>query len=71
MATPTLAEYYDQLARHDWTYMMSDDSGVYKRGAQARANLEREAKASATHKKLFDEYSNFAWGKGPKPERPA
>lgn len=70
--TPTpLATYYDQLARHDWTYMMSDDPSVYKRGSSSESAIKTTAKQSPEHQALFDAYSAFAWGRGPKPKRPA
>lgn len=68
---PTLLpEYYDELSRHDWTYMMSDDSTIYRRGQKIRDHLEVVSRQSPEHLKLFNAYKNYAWGKGPKPERP-
>ena len=31
---PALAEWHDRLKGHDWTYNMSDDPGVYRRGKE-------------------------------------
>lgn len=70
MATALLQAYYDLLAAHDWSYMMSDDAGVYNRGSSAAAKLQAHAKASPEHQALYDAYYNYFWKKGPKPERP-
>lgn len=66
----TLPEYYDMLARHDWTYMMSDDPNVYKRGSASESRIKSILKESPEHQALIEAYRNFAWGRGPKPEKP-
>lgn len=40
-----LADFYDQLKRHDWFYAMSDDNRVYKAGV---ADYERLRTLSKT-----------------------
>ena len=73
----TLAEYWDELNRHDWYHMMSDDMRVYQSGQQAEKRLERLARDSKAHqalKKAFAKhyFSGKGWNtpKFPKPERP-
>lgn len=72
-----LTDYYDALARHDWTHMMSDDHSVYSRGAAEERRLQDLRKLSNEHARLYDEWSNYIWMRGmdgarlPRPERPA
>lgn len=35
----SFATYSNLLGKHDWTYMMSDDDNVYKRGAKEEEAL--------------------------------
>jgi hypothetical protein len=67
----SLFDFYRMLGNHDWTHMMSDDPRVERRGAESLSNLRRIAKESEEHKKLFDEYEAYAWGRGKeKPKAP-
>lgn len=70
MTQLSLGEFYVHLKRHDWTYMMSDDPGVYRRGSEFESKLKAMAKTSPEHLALFDAYQEFVWGRGPKPEDP-
>jgi len=77
--TMTLQQFYDELERHDWNYMMSDSDEVYQRG---KANAERigyEANAIPGGIELLKKYTEhilsgscFYSGVKPiqKPERP-
>ena len=49
-----LLEYQLRLQRHYWTHMMSDDPGVYKRGADEQRWLEEQARRSDDHRQAFE-----------------
>ncbi len=49
-----LSHYAVRLQTHDWTYMMSDDPGVYKRGADEQRWLEEQARRSDDHREAFE-----------------
>lgn len=61
--------FYEKLERHDWTYMMSDDPGVSRRGEEADRAIRREAASSEEKAKLHEAFYKWKWGKGPKPEK--
>ena len=50
-----LLDYQVRLAVHDWSFSMSDDPGVYKRGSAEQRWLEQQAKRSDDHRKNFNE----------------
>lgn len=75
--TLTLQEFFDKCAYHDWTYMMSDDGSVYRRGSEAHSKLQALAKQSPEHQAIFDSWYNYIWSgshmgteKAEKPVRP-
>lgn len=77
MSTP-LREYYDMIDNFDWSYMMSDDAGVYNRGSAEEAKIKRIRNESQAHADLYDAFYKHRWSgphmgteKLPKPERPA
>lgn len=72
-----LAEYWDNLNRHDWYYQFSDDHGVWCAGESDAGRLAALAMLSNEHKAMHEQftkhyYSGEAWGtpRAPKPERP-
>lgn len=74
----TIQEYYHKLETHDWFHFYSDDARVYRRGHDALAMLEREAKTDPAKQELFDgfkehHFSGVAFNKpkAPLPPRPA
>ena len=74
----TLKEYWEKLRFHDWTYMMSDDGEVYRRGDAAHAKIKSYGKLSPEHQALFDAFHKHVWygdhmrtEKAPMPECPA
>ena len=85
-ATISLSDFYTELERLDWTYEMSDDHSVWRRGAAAMGKVEALAKTSPEHQQLFEAYRKYAWSDWkrkedgsfdydagrvvPKPERP-
>lgn len=82
----SLSDYYDELDKLDWTYEMSDDHFVWRRGATAMGNAQMHARVSEEHRKLFDAFKAHKWSgwkrnpdgspnyeagrEVPKPERP-
>lgn len=77
MSDVSLSQYWDILNRHDWTYMMSDDGEVYRRGDAEHHRVKKMAEQSEAHKALFDGFYRYIWSgehmgteKAPKPERP-
>lgn len=74
MSTTSLKEFWDQLNNHDWYYQYSDDNSVWRRGQAAREGLQRAAKTSPEHQKMYDGFFshvfNHSGEEKPKPERP-
>jgi len=71
---PSLNEFWRMLHNHDWTFDYSDDHTVW-RGGQAQLSLIREVVEAGgeEYKKLFEDYSAYAWRKDDsikQPERP-
>jgi len=74
----TLADFYDQLDRHDWYYSYSDDHRVWQRGEAERKRLDELAATipgAAELKAAFSKhyFTGEPWGneKQPKPARPS
>lgn len=70
----TLAQFYDQLKRHDWYYQMSDDDSVWRRGAQNKLRLidfAKTIKGGAELMSAFSAHYVVHGERGPLPERPA
>jgi len=69
---PTLAEFYDRLARHDWTASMSDDFSVTAAAERSfRSRIALHIDATPEHKALYEAWRVYAWGDSPdKPVRP-
>lgn len=66
-----LAELWDACQRHDWTYMMSDDPGVNRRGeSEASALRQRVAACGPEGQALYDAWHNHVWKQGERPGRP-
>jgi predicted nucleic acid-binding Zn-ribbon protein len=71
---PSLNRFWRMLRDHDWTFDYSDDGSVWRRG-QAELNAIREVVEAGgeEYKKLFKEYSEYAWRKDDsikQPDRP-
>lgn len=82
----SLSDYYDELERLDWTYEMSDDHSVWRRGREAMGKAQAHAAQSEEHNKLFEAFRAHKWSNWkrkpdgspdydagrevPKPERP-
>ena len=75
---PTLQQFYDRLAKHDWYFSFSDDHLVYHRGAAADDRLKADAKSyGLAYQELHEAFSKHMfsgkpWGteRAPHPERP-
>lgn len=74
----TLQELWDQLNRHDWTYMYSDDPSVYSRGYDQEQKLKKLAKTVEKGEELYVQFHNYHFSgehygtkKEPKPGRPS
>ena len=67
-----IAEFWDLLARHDWTYDMSDDHRHWTRGKDQAEHIQRVVKNSPPEfQELRKAFSDWAWGRSEvKPERP-
>jgi hypothetical protein len=57
----TKREHLIALRRHDWSYMMSDDGSVYRRGAAAESGLITAEKTSPELAGMFKEYHDWWW----------
>lgn len=84
--TISLSDYYDLLDGADWTYMMSDDHSVWRRGQNEFGKLQSLYKDKPQWKELYDAFQKYIWSdwhqtedgrpdydRGrtiPKPERP-
>lgn len=66
-----LKDFYRMLGYHDWYYEYSDDHRVWTKGRDAKDTLERIAKESPEHKKLYEEFAKYIFSGGEKPEQPA
>ena len=72
-----LAEFYDILLSHDWTYYMSDDPHVYERGHNESRKVYQIAQESDDNMDLYSRFkesifSGKIWGTDKKslPESP-
>jgi len=69
---PTLAEFYDLLAEHDWTYNYSDDGNMWRRGLKQYKLIDSIiALGGEEYENLYHKWFGYMWNKAPRPERPA
>jgi len=71
----TLAEFYDELEKHDWYHMMSDSHAVWQAGVRSLERLQELAKETPVHQGLLDAYQAYIRGRiqgkrVSKPKRP-
>ena len=73
----TLVEFYDLLARHDWSYQYSDDHRYYTKGDAERTQIQFVMDQNEEYTPVFrDLYNRYReWVNAPhgdvtKPERP-
>lgn len=55
----SMDDYVRALKSHDWTYMMSDDPSVYRRGEASLKRLEQMAKKLDPDHKVWDQYDQY------------
>ena len=67
-----IADFWDLLERHAWTYDMSDDHRQWQRGREQAEHIQRVVKNSPPEfQELRKAFSDWAWGRSEiKPERP-
>ena len=53
-----IKDYEEMLKQHDWYYMMSEDSNVYKRGSFKQQELRELSGINDEFKELFKQYQN-------------
>jgi hypothetical protein len=58
----TKREHLIALRQHDWSYMMSDDGSVYRRGAAAESGLITAEKTNPELAGMYDTYRRWWWG---------
>lgn len=80
--TTSLSEYYTMLEKADWTYAMSDDHSVWRRGDSAMSKLVSISRQSPEHLTMFNAMKEHYWSnpvmkdgvymgrEKPKPEKP-
>lgn len=66
----SLEAFFARLARHDWFYSYSDDGGAYHLGSDEQAQLERIARQSPEHEKLFRDFESYIMVGGEMPALP-
>jgi hypothetical protein len=54
-------EYFDFLARYDWTYAMSDDHSVWTRGEAEKVKKDIVLRQHPEWQKMHDAFYNWAW----------
>ena len=57
----SLFAFYRLLEHLDWTYEMSDDHSVWRRGSATMGNAVSIARTSPEHQKLFDNFKAHMW----------
>lgn len=72
-----LSAFYRLLEKHDWYFEFSDDHRVWTDGQSELESIERYAKTSDKHMKLYEDYKRHMftgklWGneQAPKPMCP-
>lgn len=58
----TKREHLMALRRHDWSYMMSDDNSVYRRGSAAENTLITAEDNNPELKGMYSGYRSWWWG---------
>ena len=73
----TLAEFYDLLARHDWTYQYSDDHRAWEKGRKTADWIQHVLMQNEEYTPVFRDLHNryTEWLRDPhgdvaKPKRP-
>ena len=67
---PTLADFWDRLARHDFLYLKLEDPHAVRRASAVEAELREIAARSKEHRDLFAAFYDSAFLKTKRPARP-
>jgi hypothetical protein len=54
-------EHLANLQKHDWSYMMSDDGNVYRRGSAAATALQTAEQNNPELVGMYNSYHNWWW----------
>jgi hypothetical protein len=66
---PTPIEEFKQLLKsHDWFFEYSDDMRVWRNGHNEKLQIQRITQLNPDLKALYDEYANWQFNKGKKPD---
>lgn len=57
----TKEEHLENLRRHDWSHMMSDDNSVNRRGEAAAAALKTAEKKNPELEGMYNSYLSWWW----------
>jgi len=63
-------KFWTMCRLHDWWYMMSDDPGVYREGAESEADIMREAWGNPALTAIYEAWKDHVFGAGAKPVEP-
>lgn len=66
----TPREYWTACRLHDWTYMYSDDPGVYRAGREESERLLSIADTSEEHKSIYAAWHAYHFDNAAKPDEP-
>lgn len=61
MANHDKLQHLNDLRKHDWSYMMSDDGSVYRRGSAAESALITAEKNNPELAGMYSEYRRWWW----------
>lgn len=64
-------KFWTMCRLHDWFYMMSDDPGVYREGAESLSNLEHIMRGKPELMAIYEAWREHSFGTGPVPAEPA
>lgn len=57
----TKQQHLNDLRKHDWSYMMSDDGSVYRRGSAQEAALILAEKGRRDLEGMYETYREWWW----------
>jgi len=57
----TKKEHLHNLRRHDWSYMMSDDHSVYRRGCAEEAGFKITEHSNPELRGMYEDYRQWWW----------
>ena len=66
----TPRQFWTACRIHDWTYMYSDDPGVYRNGKEQNEALLNEAHADPALMDIYRAWGEYHFENGAKPAEP-